>query len=412
MRLTTTLLLSVLLIVVLFLLWIMGTPSPTPIADAESREYIDRLLPCSTDGGNRVDSYTSLGAVYDTLAADIEGARCSVDAEFFKFEPDAIGQHLGALLSAKAQQGVSARLLYDDFVCRKWRWYYRHLQRQGVQTAGFGPVRLPLPRKRDYYRNHRKAIVVDNRVAYIGGINIAERYLHGVDWGTWRDTIVRIEGPAAVSVANLFAADWHYATGLLPDEHRTPPPAAPCGQLPVRIVASGPIGDGPTILNHTIALLDAARHYVWFQSPYFIPPRELEEALLRAARRGVDIRVLLPRRGDRGETTLWASRSHFARALDAGVRIALYQPGYLHSKIIVSDDRVGVVGSCNIDPRSYLLCQEVAAVVDSPEYAKALKAIFADDESQSLYIDPAAWHRRPLASKIKETLVRPLSSQL
>lgn len=412
MKLTTTLLLSMLLFVVLFLLWITSTPSPTPIADAESREYIDRLLPYSSEDGNRVDTYTSLSAVYDTLAADIEGSRCSIDAEFFKFEPDAVGQHLGALLSAKARQGVSARLLYDDFVCRKWRWYYRHLQRQGVQTAGFGPVRLPLPRKRDYYRNHRKVLVVDNRVAYIGGINIAERYLHGVDWGTWRDTIVRIEGPAAVSAANLFATDWHYATGQLPDERRIAPPAAPCVQLPVHIVASGPIGDGPTIMNHTIALLDAARHYVWFQSPYFIPPRQLEEALLRAARRGVDIRVLLPRRGDRGETTQWASRGHFAKALDAGVRIALYQPGYLHSKLIVSDDRVGIVGSCNIDPRSYLLCQEVMAVVESPEYAKTLKAIFADDESQSLYIDPDEWRQRPPTSKIKETLVRPLSSQL
>lgn len=121
---------------------------------------------------------------------------------------------------------------------------------------------------------------------------------------------------------------------------------------------------------------------------------------------------LLPRRGDRGETTQWASRSHFAKALDAGVRIALYQPGYLHSKLIVSDDRVGIVGSCNIDPRSYLLCQEVMAVVESPEYAKTLKAIFADDESQSLYINPDEWRQRPPTSKIKEALVRPLSSQL
>ena len=402
----------ILLLVAGFVFWITREPETMALLDATARARLDAMLPANAADGNKVDTFTSFGDMYDVLLADIRHARHHVHVLFFKYEPDEVGQTIGTVLAEQVQTGVEARLLYDDFPCRKWRWYYRQLEESGVETAGFGTIHLPFVRKRDYYRNHRKIIVIDGRVAYIGGINVADRYLHGLEWGCWRDTVIRIEGPAAALVQHAFAADWRYATGRLLASPEYFPQVPACGAIPVRIITSGPIGDGPAIMCHTVSLLERATRYVWFESPYFIPPDAVREAMLHAARRGVDVRVLLPPRGDRGETTLWASKSYFAEMLKAGVRIGMYQPGYMHSKIIVSDDNVAVVGSCNIDPRSYLLCEEIAAVIESPAYARELKAVFLTDEAQSQYIKAGEWDARPFKNKVREAAARMVASQL
>ncbi len=405
-------LLALLLAAATFLLWITGKPELTELTDAATSAQLDSMLPSDAENGNKVDTYANMKDMYGTLMTDIGNAKHHIHFLFFKYEPDGVGREIGAALAAQTQAGVEVRLLYDDILCRRWRDYYRQLESQGVETAGFGAVHPPFIRKRDYYRNHRKIIVVDGRVAYIGGINVADRYLNGLDWGCWRDTIIRIEGPAVALAQRAFAADWHYATDRLLAAPVYFPEVCEQGAFPVRIITSGPIGAGPAIMRHTVSLLDRASQYVWFESPYFIPPDEVRKAMLDAARRGVDVRVLLPPRGDRGETTQWASKSYFTEALRAGVRIGLYQPGYLHSKIIVCDDAVGVVGSCNIDPRSYLLCEEIAAVIESPAYARELKDLFLTDEAQSHYIRADEWDSRPLANKVKEAAARTLASQL
>ena len=401
-----------LLALLVWLLWLTGKPLVTPPLSAEEAQRLEAIVPDGIAEGNSITTYSGLESMYDILLSDIGSARRHIHMQFFKFEDDATSWKIGDVLMAKAAEGVEARLLYDDFMCRSWRSYYRQLAAHGVETAGFGPVRWPIPRKKDYYRNHRKLVIVDGRVAYLGGLNIADRYLHGLPWGCWRDTMIRIEGPAALAVQQVFATDWRYSGGRLLADRAYFPDVAPAGSLPVRLLVSGPIGEGPTIMHYTARLLDGAERYAWFESPYFIPPDEVRQALLRAARRGVDVRVLLPPRGDRGETTQWASKSYFAEALAAGVKIGLYQPGYLHSKIIVSDDRTAVVGSCNIDPRSYLLCQEVAAVVDSADYAAELRSLFLADEAQSRRIDLAEWKHRPCREKANERLSRLLSSYL
>ncbi len=409
--------LGALALVIVWVLWVTGHPRRSDLLPPDEAAQLDALLdPLYTSGqplpGNSIEIYTSLQSMYGRLLDDIAAARHHVHAQFFKFEDDATGRHVGQALSDRAAAGVEARLMYDDFVCRPWRPLYRDLRRQGVQTAGFRPIRLPVPFKDDYYRNHRKAVVIDGRVAYIGGLNIADRYLHGLSWGCWRDTMIRIEGPAATAVQRCFLADWRYSTGQLLASPAYFPRLSPVGALPVRIIASGPIGNGPAIMHFTAALLDRAERYVWFESPYFIPPDDIRHSLLAAARRGVDVRIILPPRGDRGETTQLASKSYFAEALAAGVSFALYRPGYMHSKIIVSDDRVGVVGSCNIDPRSYLLCEEVAAVVENRDYTLQLKDIFLADAAQSTPVDPLQWQHRPRRQKLQEQASRLIASQL
>ena len=410
MKLPYIILLAVLSLVLLWLLWIISKPRVYRQLSAQQREELDAQLPPVAECSGGISTYTSLSEMFDTMMADIDGAQKRVYMEFFKFEDDATGRLVGDALARRAAAGVDCRLLYDDFVCHSWRGFYNSLRRQGVATAGFNPVHWPVPFKRDYYRTHRKIVVVDDRVAYLGGVNIADRYRHGLEWGRWRDTMIRIEGPAAVALERVFLADWCFSTK---STERLGVVDVPTGSgIPVRIIPSGPIGEGPAIMDFTVGLLNRAQHYIWFESPYFIPTPPIRQAMLGAARRGVDVRVLLPPRGDQGEFTQLASKSYFAEAMEAGIRIGHYQPGYMHSKIIVCDDTTAVVGSCNLDPRSHLLCQEVAAVMESSDYALQLKDVFLADEAQSAYVDPALWPERPCKQKILEKLTRLVSSQL
>lgn len=412
MRLTSIVLLCILLAVLAWVLWIASKPKGFKTLDSQERAVLDELMPRKMVGGNSITTYTSLAGMFDTLMDDVAGAQHHVHMEFFKFEDDATGRIVGDALAGRVAGGVECRLLYDDFMCRHWRPLYRGLRERGVETAGYNPVHWPIPIKRDYYRNHRKIVVVDGRVGYLGGVNIADRYLHGLPWGCWRDTMIRIEGPAVAALQRLFITDWRYATGRLLASPCYFPSVATVGQLALHLIPSGPVGDGPAIMHYTVELLERAEHYIWFESPYFIPTAPVRRALLDAAQRGVDVRVLLPPRGDRGEGTQLASKSYFAEAMAAGIRIGHYQPGYMHSKIIVCDDTTAVVGSCNIDPRSYELCQEVAAVIDSGEYTLQLKAVFLADEAQSVYVDPTTWPDRPCKQKLFEQITRLASSHL
>jgi len=393
-------------IVLVWVLWITGVPMQKQPLSRRQQEQLDALLPKDVVHGNTLRTYTSLEEAFDDLTGDIHGARHHVHMQFFKFESDTTGRQIGDMLVALSADGVQTRLLYDDFVCGAWKGYYHQLRRKGVEIAGYNPVHWPIPLKREYYRNHRKAVVVDGRVAYLGGVNIADRYLKGLPWGCWRDTMVRIEGPAVAAIQHSVLTDWCYATGQLLASPAYFPHITPQGKLPVRIITSGPIGDGPALMHHTASLLDRAERYAWFESPYFIPTDEIQKAMYGAAQRGVDVRLLLPPRGDRGEGTQLASKSFFSEAMEAGIKIAHYQPGYLHSKIIISDDTVAVVGSCNIDPRSHLLCEEIAAVVEDSSYAEELKEVFLADEAQSTYIDPASWTERPQKQKRQEAIMR------
>ncbi len=402
MRILHFVLLGVLFALVGWFLWIISKPGRYRLTGSMQEEQLDAMLSADSVGGNHITIFTDGVPLRDAVVADMQNVSSSIHLQFFKLEDDVSGRHLASLMAEKVAAGAEARVLYDDFMCYRWRSFYRRMRATGVQTAGFNPVHWPIPTKRDYYRNHRKCIVLDGKVAYLGGYNLADRYVHGLEWGRWRDTMIRIEGPAVAQVQRMFLADWCFATGCLPSLPRLFPLLVPVGQMPIRVVASGPIGDGPTLLDAYCRLLDDAQQYVWFESPYFIPPSSLLDSIIKAAERGVDVRVLQPPRGDNGETTQWASKRYYAEAMRSGVKIGVYAPGFLHSKIIVSDDRVGVVGSCNIDYRSLLLCEEVAAVVADSEFACQLRDVFLADESESHYIDPAEWNQRPIGHRLAE----------
>lgn len=403
---------SIALAIGLWLAWLTSKPLNRPLLDDKKQQALADRVPPDSEEGNTTATYIGFAQMFDDLLADINAAQHHIHLQFFKFETDCIAQRIGNALADKAAQGVEVRLLYDDMVNHRHRWYYRSLSERGVQVQSFAPVHIPFLRKIDNYRNHRKVVVIDGRTGYLGGMNIAERYLYGLDWGPWRDTQLRVEGPAVAQMQYAFLSDWCYATGQLLDSPAYFPATIPAGACRIQILTSGPIGNGPAIMQRTVQMLDQSKKYVYLESPYFIPTHDVMQAMCRAAQRGIDVRLLLPARSDRGVFVLPASMSYVAQALNAGVKIGLYRTGFLHAKTIVADDLVATVGSTNIDPRSYLLDHEIGAFVTDRDFALEIKQQFLSDEAQSETIDKSDWHRRPLCRKALERLARILSPQL
>lgn len=403
---------SIIAALALWIAWLTGKPIAKPLIDSKSEQTLTSLLPPDNEKGNDTITYTAFSPMVDDMLRDISTARHHIHIQFFKFETDYIAQRIGNALAQKAAQGVEVRLMYDDIVNLSNKWYYRHLASCGVECCPFGRVHLPFIRKTDNYRNHRKVVVIDGHTGYLGGMNIAERYLDGLDWGAWRDTHMRIHGPATAQLQLAFLTDWCHASGQLLDRPCYFPTLPPAGDRTVQILTSGPLGNGPAIMHRTVQLIDQSQRYIYLESPYFIPTPQIMQALCQAAQRGVDVRLLMPARSDRGVFILPASMSFVGKALESGMKIGLYSNGFLHAKTIVADDTIATVGSTNIDPRSYLLDLEIGAYIPNRDFALEIKNQFLADEAQSVYIDPAAFRRRPLHRKAVERIARIISPQL
>jgi len=402
---------TALLLLLLWLAYLTGKPAVRPLLTEKDRRELDAAAPAGK-GGNSVETFTEYGPMTEALICDLQQAQNHIHFQFFKFEEGASGRRIASILGSKAAQGVEVRVLYDHFGNLGRKAFYKEMERAGVQIRPFGIIRPPLLKKRDNYRNHRKVVVIDGRVGYMGGMNIADRYGEGLSWGNWRDTHLRIAGPAAAQLQSSFLSDWCYATGEMPALDSLFPKIEETGTVPLRILTSGPLGPGPVIEEAFCKMLDDSRRYVFLESPYLIPTRPVRDALCRAAGRGVDVRIIVPYRGDRGVLTPLATRGNVQSLLEAGVKVAFYRKGYMHAKILVSDNRACTVGSTNIDPRSFRLDLEINAFTQDPGYSQSMKEIFLKDERDSVYLDLEAWKRRGIFEKAGEIIAKLTSSQL
>lgn len=359
--------------------------------DLEERTYGllrlgERLSSTPASRGNRAEILTDGAAAYLSMREAMEAARDHVHVEFYIIQPDRVGRALRDLLAEKARAGVQVRILCDAVgSSRLPADFWASVVEAGGEAAVFRPVlkillRLRRPGRVDF-RNHRKIVVVDGRVGFTGGINVGREYL-GLDtgMGRWRDTHVRISGPAVLSLQKAFVQDWLTATEDLIDDERYFPDPTPekSNRCIVQIVDSGPDRPWSPILYVYTQAIAIAQERVWIASPYFIPGATLENALITAALRGVDVRLLLPRRSDSAIVTL-ASRSYYSRLLEAGVRIFQYERGFMHAKTMVVDDWLGMVGSANMDLRSFHLNFELNAFVYGKEVAGQLADQFLAD---------------------------------
>lgn len=360
-------------------------------------------------GGNQVTSFTDFPTMLHDMLCAIAAARHHIHVQFYIFMDDAVGRLLADALVDKAREGIKVRLLYDDVGSWKAKnSFFRALRDAGIEVYPFGEVKFAALAKRANCRNHRKVVVIDGETGYMGGMNVAERYYRGVSWGRWRDTHIRIDGMAANALQASFLIDWHYATRQLVTEPAYFPKVAPQGGTDIQIVTSYPMGEWHTIMQGMLQVISQSRRYLYMQTPYFLPTEPILMALRNAALAGVDVRLMVPRRGDNLLVDL-ASHSYYKEVMTAGVKIFQYEAGYLHAKVILADDNFVTIGSTNIDFRSFEQNFEINAFIYDPEVVKEMKRIFMTDLTCSTRVVPAEWKKRPLWNRFWESLVRLLS---
>lgn len=360
----------------------------------------------------KFDILTSGEESFARIFEDIENAKEHIHIEFYIIEDDQIGNQLRRLLIRKAQERVKVRVIYDYLgAFRLSDSYKQSLKNEGVFLHAFLPFGWKIGFSRINYRNHRKIIVIDGKIGYTGGINIADRYIKGNRLGKWRDTIVRMEGAAVHGLQNVFLTDWHFVDNRLIADKKYYPTPARYEKNYAQIVHSGPDSDWESILQGLLSLVGNAKKNIYIHTPYFLPPESLMIALQMAALSGVDVRVMLPLKSDTVIASA-ASSSYFLKIMEAGVRIFHYTDNFLHSKAITIDDEIGIVGTANIDMRSFEQNYEVNAFIYDKVTAINLRKAFENDLLSSKEIDMTTWSRRKLFTRLKESLARLFSPLL
>ena len=327
--------------------------------------------------------------------------------EYYIFENDETGRRLTDLLARKVKEGVEVRLIYDDV--GSWNMKRRHARRlraMGIRVCCFMPVVFPWLTSKLNNRNHRKIVVVDGKIGFTGGINVADRYVHGTKFGPWRDTHLRIEGDAVNMLQAIFMTDWYFVSGkeLLNDEKYFPKSRIRT-RSPMQIASSGPDSDWASIMQAFFAAINKARKSIYISTPYFLPNQAILTALKVAALSGVDVRIILPFRSD-SKIVYWASRSYIGEMLDAGIKVYFFCKGFNHSKILIIDDNFCSVGSANMDIRSFEDNFEVSAIMYDPKVAEELTGYFLGDIGNSVAVTPESWENRPNLHAVYESLAR------
>lgn len=363
---------------------------------------------------NDVRMYVKGREKFDDLLNDLQQAQNFIHIQYFIFLDDALGRQVRDALVAAVERGVEVRLLYDDMGCFTVnRRFFHNMKKRGVEVCAFMPIfKFLRPSWRLNYRNHRKIVVIDGKIGYIGGMNIANRYVDGDANLSWRDTHMRIAGSAVRGLQTSFAIDWNYMGGRILLESKYFPESQPMGDKGVQILLSGPMGDWASMAMMCEKVVSMANDYVYIQTPYFLPTDSLVYALQVASLSGVDVRIMIPNRTD-WVVMRWGSFSYISQMLSAGIKIYLYQPGMLHAKTIVADDEMASVGSANFDFRSFEHNFETNAIIYGADMALRVKEDFFNDAKHCVLIDNLdEWRRRPFLQKVCESVVRLVSPVL
>lgn len=349
----------------------------------------------------------------------LEEAKDHIHIEYYIYENDTIGHAIEEILIKKAKQGVQVRFIYDDFGSRGIRRNIaKRLRAEGVEAYPFYEIKILLLANRLNYRNHRKIIVIDGKKGFVGGINISDRYINGPlpeKKIFWRDTHMMLDGPCVHYLQYLFISDWNFCTGKhLEDVLKYFPDFLQRrhgGDKTMQIAASGPDSKGPTILYSLLYAIYQAEEEVLITTPYFIPEQSILDALVVAALGGVSVQLLVPEKSDSKLVGL-AARSYYEDLLDAGVKLFLYKKGFVHAKTMVVDKKMAMVGTANMDYRSFDLNFEVNAIVYNTELATELAGIFYEDLKDAEKVDAEKWKMRPRYKQLVERTARLISPLL
>ena len=366
---------------------------------------------------NEVELYTDGYEFFPALLKSIASARKHIHLETYIFADDALGRLVADALICKVREGVEVRLIYDDVGCwRVPRAQFERMRRAGIDVNAFMPVKFPAFTSKVNYRNHRKVCVIDGIEAFIGGMNIALRYVKGIYGGKlpWRDTHMRVRGGAVYALQRTFLIDWYFVDRTLVTNRKFYPsmPWRIENNCLMQVVTSSPIGSWPDIMQGYVRILLEAKGYVYMESPYFLPTEPVLFAMRTAALAGVDVRLIVPRRSDSPLLEL-SSMSFVREAVEAGVKVLLYEGGFNHSKLLVADDSLCTCGSTNIDFRSFENNFEANVFIYDRNTALRVKNIFQADERKSTDYQTVYGKRKlPFMHRLAESLVRVFSPLL
>lgn len=386
-------------------------------ADARALHQQPGAGPPGTTVDNAVQVLVNGEEKFPALLAALEQATHHIHLEYYICEPGPVANAVQEVLMRKARAGVQVRLIYDDLGSRaiRGRWL-RELRDAGVEAHPFNRVSFSLLANRINYRNHRKVVVIDGRIAFMGGINLSDRYVNtpGSSALYWRDTHVRIRGSGVLFLQYHFLCDWNFCAkqNIGQNEQLFPAPDAhaPAG-TGMQVSVSGPDSALPTIQLTLVRAITLARREVLITTPYFIPGDSLIDALRVAALGGVKVRLLVPGISDSLFVNA-AARSYYNEVMLAGVEVYRYYKGFIHAKSLVVDDRIAIIGSANLDLRSFELNFEVNTTFFGAEVAGKLRADFEHDLLHAERIDPVAWADRPFHKEFPERIARLVSPLL
>ncbi|MBQ1418751.1 MAG: cardiolipin synthase [Firmicutes bacterium] len=363
---------------------------------------------------NDVRIFTEGRAKFDQLVRDLEAAEKFINMEYFIMKPDDVGLRILRVLRKKAEEGVEVRLLLDAMGSRQIKEkHLKGLKAAGGKVAFFFPANVFKIQLKPNYRNHRKLVIIDEKVAYVGGLNVASEYEgRSTKFNGWRDTHLRLVGGCVEDVDDRFLLDWRYASGE--DFHGDDldyKVLIPAGSSGVQIVSCGPDSPEEEIKRLYLKMITSAKKSVCVQTPYFIPDQSIFEALKTAALSGIDVRLMIPNKPDH-PFVYWVTYNNAASLMESGVKVYIYNKGFLHSKCITVDDEVSSVGSANFDIRSFKLNFECNAVVYDKDVARRLHNAFLRDMDNSIHMTPVLYAQRPWTIKLKENVGRLISDIL
>ncbi|MBS7347538.1 MAG: cardiolipin synthase [Muribaculaceae bacterium] len=359
---------------------------------------------------NRIKIFTTGREKFASLKKDLNEARRSIYLQYYIFMDDNLGQDIAELLIRKAKEGVDVKVIYDhvgSFSASKK--FFQMMREGGVETHPFFKVTFPHFANRVNWRNHRKIVIIDEEIGYIGGMNIADRYVVKGDIGkVWRDTHFRVEGDIVQSLLFSYVVDWNFRNQTYPMHFPKLVETTIRSDVGMQLVTSGPTSQWDNIALCYLKAISSATKCIYVQTPYFLPTDALMHALEAASLSKIDVRIMIPRRSD-SDLLRYASFSYLTQCLKAGIKVYLYNPGMLHAKAMMIDDNIVTAGSANFDFRSFENNFECNLWIYDREVNKQMREIFFQDMAHCTKLTYTTWHRRPLIQRSIESVIRLIS---
>jgi len=361
---------------------------------ASTYEAIQKLSGMEMTRGNHVELLVNGDATFESILSGIAKAREYALVQFYMFHDDGLGRRMKSTLIERAKAGVRVYMLYDEVGSKGLpESYLSELREAGVEVSSFKPTQGRGNRFQLNFRNHRKMVVVDGVTGWVGGHNVGDEYLGlDPDFAPWRDTHVRIDGPAVMQLQMVIAGDWYWATREIPPLNWVPK-AAENSDVRAMIYPSAPSQRLETAGLLFVTALHSARERIWLSAPYFVPDEAVMKALELAALRGVDVRVITTGKGD--SLPVYLAAFHYMSQLrDLGIRFYAYEPGFLHEKVMLIDDSVSTVGTANFDNRSFRLNFEVTALIADEKFASEMETMFEQDFAHAQVLEPSRFDEK------------------